>query len=225
MMHSIVGLMSSGKTLYMTYLLYCDYLRGRQIITNYPVNFPHILINRAMLQEMGEKNFPLLDYSIGLDELWIWMDSRKSMENTVLSYFFNQSSKDDVNIYYTAQENSQNDNRLRNNSHYLTICHREVKIGKSFYRLKTAKRKLDSYFVNGMPVNEILYISLRQYEKKNYYIFTDFVKRNPFREHLRAKKIIPLYDTTKKIRRDMASQETLIEIGDRLSSADDADGA
>lgn len=207
MLHSIVGLMSSGKTLYMTYLLYRDYLQGRQILTNYDVNFPHIKINRTMLIQMGEKNFSLKNFSCGFDELWIYLDSRVAMENRVASYFFNQSSKDDANIYFTSQEQGQNDIRLRNNCHYLTTCTREVKINNKFYRLKTAKRNLSDYLIDGVPIDDILYIKLKHFEKKNYYIFTDYVKTGI--QHLYAKPVYQLYDTTKKIRRTTLNQETV----------------
>jgi len=39
------GVKSIGKTLAMTFYLYIEYLKGRKIYTNYPLNFEHIMIN------------------------------------------------------------------------------------------------------------------------------------------------------------------------------------
>jgi hypothetical protein len=74
--HTIIGLMNSGKTLYMTYKLFLDYVRGFKIYTNYPVNFPHTLINKDYLVQMAKEQPNTRNIAFGFDELWLWLDSR-----------------------------------------------------------------------------------------------------------------------------------------------------
>lgn len=197
MLHSIVGSMNSGKTLYMTRLLNEDFLKGRIIITNYFVNFPHMKINRDFLLKLSSlgnddyitKLFENNLISIGLDELWIWLDSRRSQENTIATWFFNQTSKSDMNIYFTAQNNKQNDSRLRNNMHKLTSCTRAVKENGKYNEISNETR-----FLNQEQL-DLLYIVAVTYKMGIFGLEYDYTER------VRAKKFINLYNTKEVIKR------------------------
>ena len=143
MINSVVGLMNSGKTLYMTYKLYIAYCSGKTIITNYDLNFPHYKINLDWLKSLASNDETVLDnVAMGFDELWLWMDSRSSGANKVGTYFFLQSSKDDTEIYMTSQHNGQLDIRLRNNMHKISQCSRVLKINGKYVEIDEENRFL-----------------------------------------------------------------------------------
>lgn len=199
MINSIVGLMNSGKTLYMTYKLYCDFLEGKEILTNYKVNFPHRIISQEWLLDIaGKEDTILTNVSIGLDELWLWlMDCRNSTgkESRVASYFFLQSSKDDTNIYITAQDNGQNDSRLRTNFHIITQCSRVIWTGNKFKQISSEFRFLEKKY--GDAINNILFIKAEIYKRK---LFRGaLVLEHTGNHHIPAKYVFDLYSTSQKI--------------------------
>lgn len=203
MIESVVGLMSSGKTLYMTYKLYIAWLKGKTIITNYPVNFPHLRINQDWLLELVQNDDIVIEnVAFGFDELWMWlMDSRRSMGNEakVGSYFFLQSSKDDSEIYITAQDNTQNDRRLRDNLHRITECKRVLLIDDKFISIGEENRFLERKY--GEWINDYLFIEAQTYKR----VLTMGVLDLKLTEkmHIPAKLIFNLYDTSKKIKPKM----------------------
>lgn len=192
MIHSIVGLMSSGKTLYMTYLLYKDYLRGRTIITNYNVNFPHYEINKDFLINMAIQQPNLKGVSFGFDELWIWLDCRDSMSNKVATYFFLQSSKGDTRIYLSAQDEGQNEMRIRRNKHLITTCERRLLIDKKMRKISSEQRILP------IEYQPYLYIKIRTYTQTFFGMERDFKIKEE--KYIKANTIFPLYDTNLKMK-------------------------
>lgn len=202
MIASIVGLMNSGKTLFMTYKLLIEYLKGKDILTNYYLNFPKIkncgrifLINQDYLFSVGQKGLMLKNVAIGIDELWIFaMDSRSSMGKfqKIMTYFFLQSSKDDTQIYFTAQNNNQNDIRLRSNMHKIYICDRVLKINNKFVKINDEKRFLNSDEQNN------LFIHSQEYKIKNIGFQNVATKNSEI--YIKANLYFNLYDTTQKIK-------------------------
>lgn len=188
--------MNSGKTLYMTYLLYKEFRKGKKIITNYHVNFPHYEINRDFLFFLGERNVVLQNVCFGLDELWIWLDCREAMENKVATYFFLQSSKDDSHIYLTAQNNGQNEKRLKENINMLSVCDRYLYNPEKhcYEKIVSPQRILPKEFWSKLRIKII------EYENRNYYIFSDFLPTGNV-YFLKAQEAFSLYDTKQKIRR------------------------
>lgn len=208
--HSICGLMNSGKTLYMTYRLFLDYCRGRTIVTNYDLNFPHIKINRDTLFFLGESNPSLKDFfqskniSMGFDELWLWLDCREAINNRIATYFFLQSSKDDINIYITAQDNDQNEKRIRNNLHFFTGCERRLLDNSKFINVPfefNEKRFLP------MELYEKLYIKAITYKRESNFLYSNYQEYKKI--YLYARIIAKLYDTTQKIRRKEVTKKDL----------------
>ena len=191
MIHVITGLMNSGKTLYMTKLGFRNYLLGRQIISNYSLNFPHFKVNKDYIMTLGEKQPVLKNVCFLLDELWIWLDCRDSFKNKVATYFFLQSSKDDTNIYITAQTNQQNEKRIRDNLHKITTCSRCVLESGIFKEIVDDKRFL-------LPsILERMYIKAVNFKRVNMGIFSDI--KHTDTEYIKAQTYISLYNTREKI--------------------------
>ena len=117
----IKGLKGSGKTLFMTILLYQEYLKGKKIFTNYKIHFPHEIID---VNKMVELDIELKNSAIGLDELHMICDARRSgkKQNILMSYFILQSRHRSVNFYYTTQFDRQVDARIRENTDINMVC-------------------------------------------------------------------------------------------------------
>lgn len=200
MIHSIVGLMNSGKTLYLTAKALEHYKKGRIIISNYHLNFPHYRIKKDFMIELGKKQPNLKNVAFFLDEFWIWFDSRMSMAgekagggNTLVTYFFNQSSKSDTYIYLTAQHNGQNDKRIRDNLHLLTTCKRVIKVGNSFYPINESKRFLSKKYL------DILYIESTEHKRTTVWGITKLVPSKKI--YIKASYYFKLYNTSEVIKK------------------------
>lgn len=191
MLHGIVGLMNSGKTLYQTYLLGHQFKSGKEIISNYNLAFTHKLINRDFLLYLGESTYRLDNICFGLDELWIWLDARGSQQNKVATYFFNQSSKDDTEIYFTSQHASQIDKRIRNNLHKLTQCSRVLRINNKFVNISDENRFLPKQY------QDKLYIKCVEFKRVNLGLISEMVYHKTI--YIRAKPIFKLYNTSERI--------------------------
>lgn len=192
MINSIVGQMNSGKTLFMVLRLYQEWLKGKTIITNFYVNFPHYRINRDFLVDIANKqNLVMENVAFGFDELWIWLDARRNQENTVATYFFLQSSKDDTSIYLTAQTNQQNDKRLRDNLHRISECNRVLEIDDDFYTIDEEYRFLKP------ELQPLLNIHVKEYKRT---FINGIARLTKFNEMwIEAKPIFNLYETKQKI--------------------------
>lgn len=145
MIHSIVGAQNEGKSWFAQYCAFQDWKKGRKIISNMNLAFPHYRVNKDFVFWLGE-NQPAFRYITFLfDELWLWLDCRTPIENRIATYFFLQSSKSDANIYLTAQDNSQNELRIRKNLHKYTECRRFLLINNRFCRVITEERDLEKW--------------------------------------------------------------------------------
>lgn len=195
MINIVVGLMNSGKTLYITYKGLLAFASGKSIISNYDLNFPHYKVNQDFLISMARNEDRILTNTCFLlDELWLWlMDSRGSMnkQSKLASYFFLQSSKDDTEIYITAQDNRQNDVRLRDNCHKISQCSRVLYIDNKFKAISDEKRFLSK------ADQERLYIKVMEFKKVNIGFYSD-VKHSKT-EYIKAKPLFQLYETRQKI--------------------------
>jgi len=111
----ILGTKGSGKTLFLTILLYIEYLTGKKIYTNYEVFFPHEILDVNKLIRLDEQ---LTNAVIGITELHTICDSRRSgsKQNIQFSYFVLQSRHRSVNFYYDDQFERQFDVRIRENT-------------------------------------------------------------------------------------------------------------
>ena len=189
--------MNSGKTLVMTLLLFLEWCKGKTIYTNYDVAFPHIKVNQDFLEWIATKNYVLKNVAMGFDELWIWLDARKSMSDTSIlsSYFFLQSSKDDTNIYMTAQDMKQLEMRIRRNCHKVLHCSRVVLKDKKFQSINDEKRILS------VEIQKNLYIKVNEFKRMTIGIVTDF--HHYLTKYIYAKNVFPLFDTFQKVIKDV----------------------
>jgi hypothetical protein len=99
-------------------------LSGYTIYSNIKLNFPykHYTINDLL--EFAESGKYFGDSVFIIDEIHIAFDSRSSglKRNKIFSYFLNQSSKNDLDVYYTTQFSRQIEVRLRLNTEMVIIC-------------------------------------------------------------------------------------------------------
>lgn len=159
MIQSICGMQNEGKSLIAVRLAYLDWKKGRRIITNMDnLAFPHHLVNKDFVFWLGENQPTFNNISFLFDELWLWLDCRQVFENRIATYFFLQSSKSNANIYLTAQDNGQNELRIRKNLHRYTECRRFLFINGKFFRVISENRDLGKY-------NPYLYIECKTYSK------------------------------------------------------------
>jgi cytidylate kinase len=121
MIIGIEGGLGSGKTLMMARYLYQDLLNGFDVRANFRLNFKS---NDLDVKELLETGKELKDVTIGLDEITVFIDCRKSMSkmNRLISYFILQSRKRNVNIYYTTQDFDMVDKRLIQHTHIQIIA-------------------------------------------------------------------------------------------------------
>jgi hypothetical protein len=128
---ALIGDLGSGKTLGLTYFGYRAYLKHRTIFTNMnSLVFKDKLIRSILdLEEMREG-------FAGLDELWLWADSRlsPSLKNRVASMILLKSRKRDLDICYTTQHWMQIDCRIRNVTDFLILP--ELSGNETFCRIR-----------------------------------------------------------------------------------------
>lgn len=163
MIIGVIGDRGSGKTLFMTREAHMQYLNGKKIYSNYKLKFPEsektkkpeLLPNEFFI---NYEDHNLKNCCLFLDEVYVYIDSRTSISRTnkIMSYFFNQTRKTGVDLYYSTQFFSQVDKRLRHNTErfvlpkafklkdniviQVDICNRDLKVldkwqflGKPYY--------------------------------------------------------------------------------------------
>lgn len=150
-----IGDRGSGKTLIMTYEAFNHFRNGKKVWSNYHLKFPK-LPNTTQPQLIPNdffinfEKYNLKNIAMFLDEIYVYIDSRSSGSNVnkIMSYFFNQTRKTGVDIYYSSQFFSQVDKRLRFNTERFIIpkcikknnekliiteiCNRDLKLLKKF---------------------------------------------------------------------------------------------
>ena len=119
-----VGSMGSGKTLSMVKMAYEYHKQGYKILSNMKLNFPHRYITSKDVQEFASNQEQLYNTVVLLDEIHIFMDSRRSgsKKNLLTSYFLTQTRKQKVKLLATTQHRHQVDRRLRDNTEAFIDC-------------------------------------------------------------------------------------------------------
>ena len=128
MMYLVSGSKGSGKTLTATLYAYEAYKKGRVVVSNIKLSFPHERLNKHEIQSIMKQG-NLRNCFLLLDEVHTITDSRRSMskKNVDWSYFFTQSRKLGVDIMATTQRVGQVDVRYRLNTDIFVGC-RKVQI-------------------------------------------------------------------------------------------------
>jgi len=128
MIIGVIGNRGTGKTLFMTLEAFNQYRKQKTIYSNYELTFPKIdKCKKPILIPddffLNYEKFNLTNVCLFFDEIYIYIDSRTSgsKSNRVMSYFFNQTRKTGVDLYYSTQFFSQVDKRLRFNTEVFVI--------------------------------------------------------------------------------------------------------
>jgi hypothetical protein len=159
MIIGFIGQRNSGKTLSMTIEAYKKYKQGYKIYSNYHLNFPYTPYTVDDLLAFSESGMYFGNSIFLIDEIHIWFDSRCSgkKRNIIFSYFLNQSSKNDIDVYYTSQFSRQVEIRMRLNTEIVveSVCKNIVwksKYSKPYlienYRPKPNDFKCKAYITN-----------------------------------------------------------------------------
>jgi len=123
MIIAFCGKMGSGKTLSMTYFARMMQERGRDIISNYTLNFKHRLISKKEIQEYGKtKGASLKDVMMLIDEAQTMLDCRQHQKNRIITYFILQTRKRGCDLAYTSQQFANVEKRLRENTDLIFEC-------------------------------------------------------------------------------------------------------
>lgn len=163
---ALVGKMGGGKTLLMTYFIFINYIEKlNNVYTNYALNFPKRKdgyspqrINMDWL--LDPNNAELFNCSIGLDEIWVEMDSRNASSNInkAMSYILLQSRKRNVDIFMTAQTYMQLDKRVRNNADFIVYCKKAKRPGYIRFTIiprDNPERGTKEYQIDGTKIYDL----------------------------------------------------------------------
>lgn len=126
----VIGDRGDGKTLLMTYLLYQDWLKGYNIVSNYHLYFPKDNNRERPVyltyNEIIEIPDTLKQASVGLDEIQMGADSRRGLAkgNLLITKLVTQMRKRDLDIYYSTQRLKMVDKRVRDQTDYFIIMQR-----------------------------------------------------------------------------------------------------
>jgi len=143
MIAGIIGKLGRGKTVLLTTIAYLNHKFGsfyvnrllypelfdltnsNKIYANYKLNFPFEPVNSYSGLEKMEKG------SAFLDEFWLWADSRMSLssKNKIISMMALTSRKRGLNVYYTAQNFSRIEKRIRNITDILILPNYDIRTG------------------------------------------------------------------------------------------------
>jgi len=115
MIVGIQGGLGSGKTILMTRYLVKDYKEDRDIVANYGLKI--IDFTPLRIKDLLSNKVDLQDVSVGIDEFTVFADCRRSMSNTIITYFILQTRKRNVCLYYTTQDFSMMDKRILKHTH------------------------------------------------------------------------------------------------------------
>lgn len=172
MIIGIHGRLGSGKTLWLTYLLYKYYKNGYDIFTNYELNQDIIKSKTLNIDELMKYvvyNIKLSDKPmiLGFDELQLFLDSRLSMDRqqTVSTYFLFQTRKRQTHVFYSSPMRGLNDIRIREQTNNITYCERIHKSSTNeCYIEKCEKEHVFKYTLIDMDSNRKRTILLKNPE-------------------------------------------------------------
>lgn len=119
-----VGGMGSGKTLSAVREAYQYHLKGLKVLSNMKLSFPHQFITSKDIIEFAKQKQGLYNCVVVLDEMHIFLDSRRSVskKNLISSYFITQTRKQKVKLIGTTQHRHQLDKRVRDNTDAFIDC-------------------------------------------------------------------------------------------------------
>lgn len=122
---AFIGRPRTGKTLFMTFHAYNNYLNGHEIFSNYKLSFPHTLMSPYDMLKIPFQEVDRDMKTLCIQEATKWFDSRSSLrpENKLLHSLTGQSGKRNLNILWDDQSFERADKALRRATEYIYTCH------------------------------------------------------------------------------------------------------
>ena len=113
--------LGNGKTMTMTWLGYCDYLEGREVVSNYKTTFTEEKNVEDMVNLFNTTD--LQNISFLIDELHVVFDSlgHKQGKMRLITNMITQTRKRKVDLYYTTQRYMNVHKRLRDMTAYILL--------------------------------------------------------------------------------------------------------
>lgn len=151
MIVGIQGGLGSGKTVLQTRYLWKDYNVNREIFANYHLNFDFQTLN---IRDLLDNKIDLKNVSVGIDEFTVFADCRRSMSNTIITYFILQTRKRNVCLYYTTQDFGMMDKRVMQHTNIFITAEDTSKDNVKHYFLvdfRKRKQKLTDFYLNIEP--------------------------------------------------------------------------
>ncbi len=144
---TLEGVMGSGKTFSAVTFAYLEFLRGREVICNLDVTFPHTKLNTEFFLANMETHV-MHDCVLILDEAYIYLDARSSSTklNKLFTYFIGQTRKRGVDMFICIHHIDTVDKRLRRAIDMRGTCRFRKEIpckqckGETIYRGETCSR-------------------------------------------------------------------------------------
>lgn len=187
-----IGSRNSGKTLSMTIEAYKKYKQGYKIYSNYHLNFSYTPYTIDDLLSFAESGMYFGNTIFLVDEAHIYFDSySKGKRNMIFSYFLNQSSKNDIDIYLSTQFARQIFIRIRLNTEVVVESSCRVVLWKnkdsSPVLLENYRQKPNDYHTEVYVYNKIIK-------------FSDSGNDKVVKRMYKGNKYFPLYDTRQVIK-------------------------
>jgi len=130
---AFIGPPRSGKTLFMTFHAYNDYINGHAIFSNYKLMFPHTLMSPYDMLKIPFDDVDRNPKTLCIQEASKWFDTRRSLrnENVLLSSLTGQAGKRNLSLYFDDQYFERIDRELRRSAEFVYHCRcHSVKIGR-----------------------------------------------------------------------------------------------
>jgi hypothetical protein len=187
-----IGQRNSGKTLSMTIEAYKKYKQGYKIYSNYHLNFPYTSYTKDDLLAFAEAGMYFGNTIFIVDEIHILFDSyNRGKASMIFSYFLNQSSKNDIDIYYTTQYARQVFIRLRINTEVVVECNCRNIVWKTRtskpVMIENYRPKPNDYRCDAYIYNKFIKFSDTAHDKVTSRVFS-------------GKKYFPLYNTREVVK-------------------------
>jgi hypothetical protein len=150
MLHLILGMQGSGKTLLLVKYAYEAYRKGKIVYSNVDLKFPYRPLDYKDIIDCNLENG-----IVCIDEIGILLNARKSMSArniNITEGFLSMIRKKNLDVYATTQTPRKVDIRFREESDYIYVCEKYAKINGQFVKI-THNQNLSSIIPILIKVN------------------------------------------------------------------------
>lgn len=113
--HCILNRLGEGKTLLLTVMAISNYLKGREVFSNYQLEIPHTRLHSLEDVNQIRQGF------FAADDFYIWANSRRFKDNRGIDLVLGKSRKRGIDIAWTATRPMQVDINIRINTHFAWV--------------------------------------------------------------------------------------------------------